>query len=78
GNQVSISFTNYGDPIPERDLPFIFDRFYRVETSRSKQTGGTGLGLAITKSIVEIQGGEIRVRSDRQRTTFETRFPKVV
>ncbi|MFZ4197839.1 MULTISPECIES: sensor histidine kinase [Paenibacillus] len=78
GNQVSISFTNYGDPIPERDLPFIFDRFYRVETSRSKQTGGTGLGLAITKSIVEIQGGEIRVRSDQQRTTFETRFPKVV
>ena len=39
GGQVSISFTNYGDPIPERDLPFIFDRFYRVEASRSKQTG---------------------------------------
>ncbi|WP_374198251.1 sensor histidine kinase [Paenibacillus lautus] len=78
GNRVSISFTNYGDPIPERDLPFIFDRFYRVEASRSKQTGGTGLGLAITKSIVEVQGGEIRVRSDRQRTTFETRFPTVV
>ncbi|MFB4329949.1 sensor histidine kinase [Paenibacillus sp. CR_12] len=78
GGQVSISFTNYGDPIPERDLPFIFDRFYRVEASRSKQTGGTGLGLAITKSIVEVQGGEIRVRSDRQRTTFETRFPQVV
>jgi signal transduction histidine kinase len=78
GNQVSISFTNYGDPIPERDLPFIFDRFYRVEASRSKQTGGTGLGLAITKSIVEVQGGEIRVRSDRKRTIFETRFAKVV
>ncbi|KOR90600.1 histidine kinase [Paenibacillus solani] len=78
GDQVSISFTNYGDPIPERDLPFIFDRFYRVEGSRSKQTGGTGLGLAITKSIVEVQGGEIRVRSDRQRTTFETRFPRYV
>lgn len=78
GDQVSISFTNYGDPIPERDLPFIFDRFYRVEGSRSKQTGGTGLGLAITKSIVEVQGGEIRVRSDRHRTTFETRFPRYV
>ncbi|WP_409348339.1 sensor histidine kinase [Paenibacillus glucanolyticus] len=77
-DQVSISFTNYGDPIPERDLPFIFDRFYRVEGSRSKQTGGTGLGLAITKSIVEVQGGEIRVRSDERRTTFETRFPKVI
>ncbi|MGG3283205.1 ATP-binding protein [Paenibacillus solani] len=78
GDQVSISFTNYGDPIPERDLPFIFDRFYRVEGSRSKQTGGTGLGLAITKSIVEVQGGEIRVRSDRHRTTFETRFPRQI
>ncbi|AWP29341.1 cell wall metabolism sensor histidine kinase WalK [Paenibacillus sp. Cedars] len=77
-DQVSISFTNYGDPIPERDLPFIFDRFYRVEGSRSKQTGGTGLGLAITKSIVEVQGGEIRVRSDERRTTFETLFPKVI
>ncbi|GAA0843172.1 hypothetical protein GCM10008915_43670 [Bifidobacterium pullorum subsp. gallinarum] len=77
-DQVSISFTNYGDPIPERDLPFIFDRFYRVEGSRSKQTGGTGLGLAITKSIVEVQDGEIRVRSDERRTTFETRFPKVI
>lgn len=77
-DQVSISFTNYGDPIPERDLPFIFDRFYRVEGSRSKLTGGTGLGLAITKSIVEVQGGEIRVRSDERRTTFETLFPKVI
>jgi len=73
---VLVSFTNYGDPIPERDLPFIFDRFYRVESSRSKQTGGTGLGLAITKSIVEVQGGEISVRSDRRSTTFATRFPQ--
>lgn len=73
-DQVVVSFTNYGDPIPERDLPFIFDRFYRVESSRSKETGGTGLGLAITKSIIETQGGEISVRSNRQKTTFETRF----
>lgn len=73
-DQVVVSFTNYGDPIPERDLPFIFDRFYRVESSRSKETGGTGLGLAITKSIIETQGGKISVRSNRQKTTFETRF----
>ena len=76
GNQVSISFTNYGDPIPERDLPFIFDRFYRVEASCSKQTGGTGLGLAITKSIVEVQGGEIRVRSDRRERPLKRGFLK--
>ncbi|MUG66338.1 HAMP domain-containing protein [Paenibacillus campinasensis] len=76
GDQAVVRFTNYGEPIPERDLPFIFDRFYRVEGSRSKETGGTGLGLAITKSIVEVQGGVISVRSDRQSTTFETRFQK--
>ncbi|MGM1049323.1 HAMP domain-containing protein [Paenibacillus uliginis N3/975] len=73
-DQVVVSFSNYGEPIPENDIPFIFDRFYRVESSRSKQTGGTGLGLAITKSIIEVQGGEITVRSDRHKTTFETRF----
>ncbi|KKO54325.1 sensor histidine kinase [Paenibacillus sp. DMB20] len=73
-NHAVISFTNYGEPIPERDLPFIFDRFYRVESSRSKQTGGTGLGLAITKSIIEVQGGQIAVKSSSQKTTFETRF----
>ncbi|WP_420094284.1 sensor histidine kinase [Paenibacillus faecalis] len=78
GDQVRVRFTNYGDPIPEQDIPFIFDRFYRVESSRSKETGGTGLGLAITKSIIEVQGGEISVQSDQQSTTFETRFNKVI
>ncbi|MCG7409638.1 ATP-binding protein [Paenibacillus sp. ACRRX] len=72
-----VSITNYGDPISERDLPFIFDRFYRVEQSRSKATGGTGLGLAITKSIIEVHGGRISVMSDRRQTTFETRLPLV-
>lgn len=69
-----VRIQNYGDPIPERDLPFIFDRFYRADSSRSKQTGGTGLGLAITKSIVEVHGGSITARSSRTSTSFETRF----
>ena len=73
--QVVVQISNYGNPIPERDLPYMFDRFYRVEQSRSKETGGTGLGLAITKSIVEVHGGEISVTSSRAKTTFETRFP---
>jgi len=69
-----VSVVNYGTPIPERDLPFIFDRFYRVESSRSKLTGGTGLGLAIAKSIVEVHGGTISARSDASATVFETRL----
>ncbi|UQZ37366.1 hypothetical protein C2I18_03705 [Paenibacillus sp. PK3_47] len=75
GDVLAVRIQNYGDPIPERDLPFIFDRFYRVESSRSKQTGGTGLGLAIAKSIIEVHGGSITVHSSRKATSFETRFP---
>lgn len=70
-----VSITNFGDPIPERDLPFLFERFYRVDRSRSQDTGGTGLGLAIAKSIIEAHGGAIEVRSSRDGTTFTTRLP---
>ncbi|CAH0119788.1 Sensor histidine kinase ResE [Paenibacillus sp. CECT 9249] len=73
--QAVVKVCNYGEPIPERDLPLIFDRFYRVEQSRSKETGGTGLGLAITKSIIEVHGGNISVTSDRRETCFQTTFP---
>ncbi|MBW7475105.1 HAMP domain-containing protein [Paenibacillus oenotherae] len=75
GDQAIIRFINYGEPIPQHDLPYLFDRFYRVERSRSKQTGGTGLGLAITKSIIEAHGGVIRAESSRERTVFEAAFP---
>ncbi|NQX46566.1 HAMP domain-containing protein [Paenibacillus tritici] len=74
GDMLVVRITNYGDPIPERDLPFIFDRFYRVESSRSKQTGGTGLGLAIAKSIIDVHGGNITAYSSKKATIFETRF----
>ena len=56
---VQVSVTNYGYVIPEAELPLIFDKFYRVEQSRSTTTGGTGLGLAIVKNIVEMHGGTI-------------------
>lgn len=69
-----VRFTNYGDEIPHSSLPHLFDRFYRVEGSRSKETGGTGLGLAIAKSIVNAHEGQISANSNRQRTVFETRF----
>lgn len=74
-NEAVVEIVNYGEPIPERDIPYIFERFYRTDKSRSSQTGGTGLGLAITKSIIEIHGGLISVRSSRKETVFETRLP---
>lgn len=69
--KVMIAITNYGTLIPEKDLEHIFERFYRVETSRSSDTGGTGLGLAIAKSIIQMHGGWIEVKSDFEGTVFE-------
>jgi signal transduction histidine kinase len=75
GDDAVIKFINYGEPIPQQDLPHLFERFYRVEQSRSKNTGGTGLGLAIVKSIVELHNGGVSVNSNKRETVFETRFP---
>ncbi|MFF2481159.1 sensor histidine kinase [Paenibacillus sp. NPDC058071] len=70
-----IAFVNYGQSIPQQDIPYLFERFYRADPSRSKHTGGTGLGLAIAKSIVEKHGGTISVRSGKRETVFEVRLP---
>jgi signal transduction histidine kinase len=59
GESVSLSVNDNGKGIPEADLPFIFDRFWRKDKSRSRISGGTGLGLAIAKQLVEAQGGNI-------------------
>lgn len=67
---VRVSVTNYGYVIPADELPLIFDKFYRVEQSRSTHTGGTGLGLAIVKNIVDMHGGTINVKSDLNGTVF--------
>lgn len=71
---VSVSVTNYGFVIPAEELPLIFNKFYRVEQSRSSSTGGTGLGLAIAKEIVEMHGGSIGVSSDLNGTVFTVKL----
>ncbi len=71
---VTVSVTNYGYVIPKEELPLLFNRFYRVEQSRSTDTGGTGLGLAIAKNIVDMHGGTINVSSDLNGTVFTVRL----
>lgn len=72
---VSVYIVNYGKVIPEKELLNIFDRFYRVEASRSSETGGTGLGLAIAKKIILMHGGSISVKSDFDGTVFHVALP---
>lgn len=74
-DEVTIKIANDGEAIPEKALKQIFNRFYRVEYSRSKETGGTGLGLAIAKSIIDRHGGNITVESNQKLTTFIIHLP---
>lgn len=67
---VQVAVSNYGYVIPQEELPLLFEKFYRVEQSRSTTTGGTGLGLAIVKNIVDMHGGKITVKSDLNGTVF--------
>lgn len=71
---VTVSVTNYGYVIPADELPLIFNKFYRVEQSRSSSTGGTGLGLAIAKEITDMHGGTIGVTSDLNGTVFTVKL----
>ncbi|MEG0987765.1 MAG: HAMP domain-containing sensor histidine kinase [Clostridium sp.] len=71
---VTISVTNYGYIIPPDELSLIFNKFYRVEQSRSTNTGGTGLGLAIARNIVDMHGGTIQVTSDLNGTIFTVKL----
>lgn len=72
--QVIVRVINYGYVIPKEDLNKIFNKFYRVEQSRSENTGGTGLGLAIVKNVVDMHRGKISVKSSLDGTVFEVRL----
>ena len=73
-DEAVIRVVNYGKPIADADLPFVFDRFYRADKSRTGRQSGSGLGLAITKSIVELHDGLIRAASNENNTAFEVRL----
>jgi signal transduction histidine kinase len=78
GEEVVLAVRDTGVGIPTRDLPRVFERFYRVDRARSRETGGTGLGLSIVKHVVENHGGRISVQSELGRgTRFEVRLPAV-
>jgi two-component system sensor histidine kinase BaeS len=65
GNRrVEVAVTDTGEGIPPEDLPHIFERFYRVDKSRTRATGGSGLGLTIAKRLVEAHGGNIEAQSE--------------
>jgi two-component system phosphate regulon sensor histidine kinase PhoR len=75
--RVDVQDTGYG--IPAADLPFIFDRFYRVRNGKASEIEGNGLGLAIVKSIVEQHSGKVSVESEvNAGTRFSVALPLLV
>lgn len=74
---IQIAFKDNGIGIAEKELPRIFERFYRVSKSRSLRSGGTGLGLAIVKHVIENHNGKIKVKSQLNKgSEFVIRLPK--
>lgn len=74
-HEVIIRFQNSGEDIPNEALASLFNKFYRVDQSRSSDTGGTGLGLAIAKEIVTLHGGAISASSKNHMVTFTVSLP---
>lgn len=73
---VRATFANSGDGISENDLPYIFERFYRAEKSRSREYGGAGIGLAIVKELVEAHGGQVGAESSASETRVWFELPR--
>jgi signal transduction histidine kinase len=75
-DEVSVSVRDTGTGIPAEHLPYVFDRFYRADSSRARQTGGAGLGLAIVKQLVVAHGGAVSVASEPGKgSTFTFTLP---
>ena len=70
--QVHIAITDYGVGIPAEEIPYLFDRFYRVDKDRNRKTGGTGLGLAIAKQLADLLNATISIDSTLNRGTTVT------
>jgi signal transduction histidine kinase len=70
--ELRVIFTNTGGELNEKDLPFIFERFYRGEKSRSREHGGAGIGLAIVKELIEAHNGHVgaEIYNDEIRIWF--------
>ena len=78
GGTVTVTVSDFGIGIAAEHLPHLFERFYRVNKSRSRTLGGTGLGLAIVKHIVRLHGGDVFVTSrPGEKTTFGFTLPCV-
>jgi two-component system phosphate regulon sensor histidine kinase PhoR len=76
GQHVTIEVSDNGIGIPQDDVPRIFERFYRVDRSRSRDMGGTGLGLSIVKHVAQVHGGTIDVESTPGKgSTFRLKLP---
>jgi len=75
--EVIMDVVDNGSGIPQDELPYIFERFYRADKSRNRLTGGSGIGLTIVKSIVQAHGGDIEVQSELEKgSTFTVILPK--
>ncbi|OFD81315.1 two-component sensor histidine kinase [Bacillus mycoides] len=72
---VEVEIKNFGQCIPKENLPYVFEKFYRIEKSRSSHTGGKGMGLAIARSIAQLHKGDITVRSNNKETVFTVILP---
>ena len=70
--EIRIEVSDTGKGIPAEALPRVFDRFFRVDASRSQQSGGTGLGLAIVQSIASLHGGRAEIASELGEGTCVT------
>jgi two-component system sensor histidine kinase VicK len=70
--KISVRVSDNGIGIPEEDIGHIFERFYRVEKSRTSETGGTGLGLAIARELIEAHGGTIEIESELEKGSVVT------